>query len=108
MTETQATASSPLTGRQRRHLRGLANPMKPVVHVGEAGLSKAVVRATNAALRDHELIKVRLHQPPDKKAIANALAEQTGAALCGLVGHTLILFRRDPDAPKIELPGEDE
>jgi len=108
MTESQATPAKTLNGRQRRHLRGLANPMKPIVHVGEAGLNEAVVRATDAALRDHELIKVKLHQPPDKKATAIALAEQTGAELCGLVGHTLILYRRDPDAPKIALPGENE
>ena len=108
MTETETSAPPILTGRQRRHLRGLANPMKPVIHVGEAGLSEAVVRATDAALRDHELIKVKLHQPPDKKAAASALAERTGAALCGLVGHTLILFRRDPKKPKIELPGRED
>jgi RNA-binding protein len=101
---TDTPAQTPLTGRQRRHLRGLANPIKPIVHVGESGISDAVVKATNAALRDHELIKVKLHQPPDKKATATALSEQTGAELCGLVGHTVILFRSDPENPKIELP----
>ncbi|MCS5636202.1 MAG: YhbY family RNA-binding protein [Myxococcota bacterium] len=93
-----------LTGRQRRHLRGLANPRRPLVHVGEAGISEAVVRALDDALAGHELVKVKLQQPADKKAEARLLAEKSGAELCGLVGHTVILFRRRAEAPVIELP----
>ncbi len=102
------TPQPSLTGRQRRYLRGLANPMKSIVRIGEGGISDAVIKATDAALRDHELVKVKLHQPPDKKAAANTLAERTGAELCGLVGHTVILYRRDPEAPRIELPGDED
>jgi len=94
-----------LTGQQRRALRGRAHALKPVVHVGEAGLSEAVVAATDAALTTHELVKVRLHQPDDKKASASALAEATGAALCGLVGHTVILFRPRPEGGAHDGPG---
>jgi RNA-binding protein YhbY len=63
-----------------------------------------VVGAVDAALGDHELVKVRLLAPPDKKALAEALAAATHSHLCGLVGHTVILYRPDPEAPKIELP----
>jgi len=94
-----------LAGYQRKHLRGLAHSLKPVVHVGEAGPSDAVLKALDHALRDHELVKVRLLQPPDKKATARQLAESSGAALCGVVGHTAILYRPRPDDPQIELPG---
>ena len=51
-----------LTGRQRRWLRGQAHERKALVHVGASGLSDAVVAATLAALADHELVKVRLHE----------------------------------------------
>lgn len=93
-----------LTGRQRRHLRGLANPRKALVHVGEGGVSDAVIRALEGALESHELVKVKLQQPEDKKADAAQLAERTGAELCGLVGHTVILYRRRQEDPRIELP----
>jgi RNA-binding protein len=66
------------------------------VQVGHAGLSEAVVHAVNGALHDHELIKVRLHEPDDKRAMAEELAESARAALCGLIGHTLILYRPRP------------
>ena len=98
------TEAAGLTGRQRRHLRGLANPRKPLIHVGEAGISEAVVRALDSALEGHELVKVKLQQPSDKKAEAQLLAEKSGAELCGLVGHTVILYRRRHENPEIELP----
>lgn len=72
--------------------------------VGTGGLSEAVHAAVDKALSDHELIIVKLHQPPDKKTMAAELAERSHAELCGLVGHTVILYRPDREKPRIELP----
>ena len=93
-----------LDGAQRRHLRGLAHPLKPIIFVGEGGLSDALIRALDEALTSHELVKVRLRQPPDKKAVAAALAEGSGSVVCGVVGHTVVLYRPNPEDPKIILP----
>ncbi|MFN7954891.1 MAG: ribosome assembly RNA-binding protein YhbY [bacterium] len=93
-----------LTAKQRKFLRGLAHPLRPVTQVGLAGISEGVIGAVSAALTDHELIKVRLLDPADKRAMAGQLAEATRAELCGLVGHTVILYRRHPEKPRIELP----
>ncbi len=82
----------------------MAHALEPVVHVGHGGVSDGVVRAVEQALLDHELIKVRLHEPADKKGEAEALAVATDSALCGLVGHTIILYRPHPDAPTIKVP----
>jgi RNA-binding protein len=90
-----------LTGAQRQKLRGRAHDLEPVVLVGHAGVTDAVLQAVDEALLAHELIKVRLHQPEDKRADAATLAERTRAALCGLVGHTVILFRPHPTKPRI-------
>ena len=69
--------------------------------VGQAGVDDRVLRSVDEALTAHELIKVRLHEPEDKRADAAALADGTGAALCGLVGHTVILYRPHPEHPTI-------
>ena len=101
---TIAGVSAPLGARQRKALRGLAHGLEPVVHVGQSGVTDAVVSAVDAALAAHELVKIRLHEPPDKRADAATLAERTGATLCGLVGHSVILFRPHPERPRIVLP----
>jgi RNA-binding protein len=95
-----------LTGRQRKALRALAHKLQPVVQVGQDGASEGVIGAIDAALLAHELIKVRLHEPMDKKASAHLLANAAGAALCGLVGHTVILYRPHPEKPRIVLKAE--
>jgi RNA-binding protein len=90
-----------LSASQRRRLRALAHHLEPIVRVGHAGVTDAVVDATSQALRDHELIKVRLYEPEDKKLMAGQLASRTSAALCGLLGHTVILYKRHPKKPRI-------
>jgi len=96
-----------LKGSDRRHLRGLANPLKAVVQVGEAGFTPGVAAATERALRDHELIKVRIAADRDeRRAIAERIADDTGSELAGMIGHVAILYRaaRDPEDRKIRLP----
>jgi RNA-binding protein len=93
-----------LKGFQRSFLRGLAHRLKPVVLVGHDGVTDAVVDAVDRALLDHELIKVRMHEPDDKKAMAASLAARCEAHLCGLIGHTAIIYRPHPEDPRIVLP----
>jgi RNA-binding protein len=93
-----------LQGYQRKYLRGLAHGFEPVVQVGQAGVSEAVVAAVLQALEDHELIKIRMREPEDKRGMASELAARAGAHLVGLVGHTAILYRPHPEKPVIQLP----
>ena len=97
-------AGRALSGAQRRWLRGRAHELRPVVQVGDAGVTGAVLEALDRALADHELVKVRLRAPDDKRGAARELAERSGAELCGLVGHTVVLYRRDPERPQLALP----
>ena len=85
-----------LTSRERSKLRSKAHHLQPIVRVGVAGVSDAFIKEVDRALADHELIKVRLHEPEDKRGMAEALAKGTRSALCGLVGHTVILYRPRP------------
>jgi RNA-binding protein len=85
----------------RKQLRALAHHLEPVVRVGHSRVTDAVVAAVGRALLDHELIKVRLYEPEDKVELAAELASRCDATLCGLVGHTAILYRRHPEQPKL-------
>lgn len=95
-----------LSGKQRRHLRGLAHSLSPLVHIGKEGASEGSIGSIREALRTHELIKVRVLEsaPETKAALAPRIAEQAGAHLVGTVGHLIILYRMHDEKPKIELP----
>jgi len=93
-----------IKGSQRKWLRGQAHSLHPIVHVGKDGVTEGVVSAVGEALLAHELIKVRLHAPEDKKALAAELGEKAGADVVGLIGHVVILYRPHPSEPTIHLP----
>jgi RNA-binding protein len=96
-----------LTGTQKKHLRGLAHHLKPVVQVGRNGLTDSVIESIDQALDAHELIKVRLADPEGRKReLADEIAGQTKSAWVGLVGNVVTLYRRHPDPEKrrIEIP----
>lgn len=96
-----------LSSRQRSRLRSLAHGLDPVVRVGRAGVTDAVLREVDEALTARELIKVRLAGDRDERAgEAAAIADRTGAALAGRIGRVAILYRRhpDPERRRIELP----
>ena len=95
-----------LTPRQRAHLKGLAHHLKPVVQIGKDGLSEPVVRQIDEALAHHELIKVKLGEgaPLDRAEAAAALPAAVNAALVQNLGRHFILYRPDPDEPRIVLP----
>jgi RNA-binding protein len=102
-----ATQAAPeLSERQRKHLRGLAHALKPVIRLGNAGLTQAVVRETVRALQDHELIKVKA--PGDDReardGVFAALAQQTASALVHRIGNVAVLYRPRPQLPRILIP----
>ncbi len=90
-----------LTGKQRHGLRARAHRLRPVILVGAAGISEALVAETDRALHDHALIKVRLAagDRAARKAQAERLAQATGAELVQLIGRIAILYRPSDKAP---------
>lgn len=95
-----------LNEKQRRHLKGLAHSLKPVILVGNAGVSDAVVAETVRALHDHELIKVRLPGLPreERDEALTGLAARTHSVMVTRIGHIAVLYRPRPDLPRIVLP----
>jgi RNA-binding protein len=95
-----------LTGKQRRHLRALGHHLDPLLQIGHEGITDAVVAQADAQLRRHELIKVRVLEssPLDRREAAEELSGRTGAALAQVLGRTFLLYKRDPEKPRIELP----
>jgi RNA-binding protein len=95
-----------LTEKQRRHLRGLAHPLKPLVTVGNAGLTDGVVSETHRALQDHELIKVRVSgkDRADRDALILTLGERSASAVVTRIGHIAVLYKARPKLPRVLIP----
>ena len=95
-----------LTHPQKRHLKALAHPRKPVVIVGDSGVTSAVLHEILLALDHHELIKIRVNagDRETREAMIAEICAATEAALIQRIGHIATLFRRNPEAPRIELP----
>ena len=95
-----------LTGKQRRHLRGLGHELRPLVQIGKGGIDDGLVAALEQALADHELVKIKLgeHAEVDRHEAAAALADRTKSDVAQVLGHTILLYRAHPDEPVIALP----
>ena len=100
-------ASAPaLSERQKRYLRGLAHPLKPVIRLGNAGLTDAVVRETVRALHDHELIKVKTPggDRDTRDTLIGELASRTASALVHRIGNVAVYYRPRAEPPRILIP----
>jgi RNA-binding protein len=99
-------APAVLSERARRHLRGLAHALKPVIRLGNAGLTPAVTAETARALHDHELIKVKAPGGDRlaRDALFTGLAAATGSALVHRIGNVAVLYRARPEGARILLP----
>lgn len=87
-----------LTSRERARLRGQAQIIEPVVMVGRAGITEGVVSALEAALTEHELVKVRFQDfKEDVKSLSEQLAEKTDSALVCTTGFTAVFYRENPE-----------
>lgn len=92
-----------LNGKQRRKLRALGHHLEPVVLVGQSGVTEGVIAATDQALEDHELIKVKVGEgPEDRHETADRLAEATKSEVAQVLGRTVLLFRKRKEDSKFD------
>ena len=94
-----------LNKKQIQYLKGLAHSLKPVVLLGNNGLTEAVVAEIDFALNHHELIKVKI--PTDdretKALIVEAICRETKSTKVQVIGKTLVVFRQGEEK-KIRVP----
>lgn len=93
---------TPLSSAEKKELRGIAQRLKPHVHVGKQGLSETVLKETDTALTKNGLIKIRFEA--DRAAIKEfcaKISEALGCEYVGGVGKTAVFFRDMPEAEKL-------
>jgi len=93
----------PLNNPQLRKFKAAAQHLEPMLKVGKAGLSEGFVQSVNAALAQHDLVKIKFVEfKEQKKELAPKLAEQTASHLIMRVGNVMVLHRPRPAAPDAE------
>ncbi len=88
-----------LTPIQRRALKARAHHIEPVVIIGDAGLTPAVLREIDIHLKSHELIKIRVagDDRDARTAMIATIGESLEASLVQHIGKTLVMFRPKPE-----------
>jgi RNA-binding protein len=91
---------------QKRYLRGLAHALKPVIHIGNKGVTEALIAEFSLALDYHELIKIRLagDDRDERAAQIGQLAKAAEAELVQTIGKVACFYRRNAEEPRIALP----
>jgi RNA-binding protein len=91
-----------LTPAQRKEHRASAHHLDPVVMIGSDGLTAAVKKEADAALRSHGLIKIRVlaDDRTAREAMLQTLAEELDAAPIQHIGKLLVLWRPLPAKEK--------
>jgi putative YhbY family RNA-binding protein len=91
-----------LSPTRRRELKARAHALDPVVLIGGAGLSPAVLAEIDRGLKSHQLIKVRVNASDrsGREAILAEICRRTGAQSVQHIGKILILFRETPSLPR--------
>jgi RNA-binding protein len=98
-----------LTGKQKKYLRSLGQALSPTLMLGREGIAAGTRAALEQELARHELVKVRVQKGAGGEAgdWAATAAADSGAALVGVVGHTFLLYRPNPELQeRIRLPQE--
>ena len=90
-----------LSSSQRSFLRSQAHHLEPVALIGKNGVTDGTINTIDKALNSKELIKIKFREFKDEKQIlSEKIAGLTNSAVVGIIGHTLILFRQNPDLEK--------
>jgi RNA-binding protein len=95
-----------LSESQKKFLRGLGHQLKPVIMVGDAGLTDSLLNEFCSTIEHHELVKVRV-RAGDRETRDNIifeLCEKGSAELVTRIGNVALIYRRNDENPQIPLP----
>ena len=89
----------PITEKQKRWLKKQVHHLKPVVTVGQAGVTEPVLAELEIALDHHELVKVKVNagEREERDAAVQMIANRTASVLITRIGNTAAFFRANPE-----------
>lgn len=94
-----------ITSKQRSQLRGMANDLEPVLHIGKGDVNDNLIQQLEDVLEKRELIKVAVLRtcPRTPRELSDELSQRLGAEGVQTIGNRFVLYRRAKEDPKIEI-----
>ena len=93
-----------LSSLQRSYLRSLAHHLEPVVLIGKHGITDGTIKSIDRVLESRELIKIKFREFKDEKlSLSEKITELTNSQIVGVIGHTVTIFRQNPDSDKRQI-----
>ena len=94
-----------ITSKQRAQLRGLAQNEDTIIQIGKGGITSAVIESVDNVLQARELIKGRVLESSmlSAREACDEICEACKAEPVQVIGTKFVIFRRNPQKPRIEL-----
>ena len=93
-----------LSSSQRSYLRSQAHHLEPVLLIGKHGITDGTIESIDRVLEARELIKIKFREFKDEKlSLSEKITELTNSQVVGVIGHTVIIFRQNPDSDKRQI-----
>ena len=91
---------------QKKYLRKLGHKLKPVVIIGNSGLSESVLTELFSTINHHELIKIKIKASNRiiRDQIIDEICKKTATQLVTQIGGIALIYKKNPETPKIKLP----
>lgn len=96
-----------LTSTERKNLRSAAHGLKPVVMIGDRGLTENALQEINRNLSAHQLIKIRVsgQERAEREQLLDSICESQSCGPVAHLGKILIVYR--PQQASHNLVGDD-
>jgi RNA-binding protein len=83
---------------QKKKLKSQAHPLKPVITIGQQGLTDAVLKETDLTLNAHELIKIKIRaEKATRQQICEHLCQKLQAEPVQHIGQIIVVYRKNPE-----------
>ena len=93
-----------MDSRIRKLLRSQAHHLEPVVLIGKNGITDGTIESIDRVLEAQELIKIKFREFKDEKlSLSEKIVKLTNSQIVGIIGHTVIIFRQNPDSDKRQI-----
>ena len=91
---------------QKKYLRKLGHQLKPVIFIGNSGLSESVLTELSSTINHHELIKIKIKASNRiiRDQIIDEICKKTATQLVTQIGGIALIYKKNPETPKIKLP----